>query len=78
MNYLHIFITLFSIGLFAQDSVNGIVYDNDTRLIVNIINNTNGDGKISDIEGKFVLSNVNNGSIYTFSYIGYKKKYYHF
>ena len=77
MNYLHIYITLFSIGLFAQDSVNGIVYDNETRqpiLGVNIINNTNGDGQISDNEGKFVLSNVNNGGIYTFSYIGYKSK----
>ena len=77
MNYLHIYITLFSIGLFAQDSVNGIVYDNETRqpiLGVNIINNTNGDGQISDNEGKFVLSNVNKGGIYTFSYIGYKSK----
>ena len=77
MNYLHIYITLFSLGLFAQDSVNCIVYDNETRqpiLGVNIINNTNGDGQISDNEGKFVLSNVNKGGIYTFSYIGYKSK----
>ena len=68
---LLLFLTMFSLDLFAQVIVSGTVTDEDGNTLpgVNVFEKGSTNGTITDLDGKYRLS-VKSGSTITFSYIG--------
>lgn len=70
-------ITSCSFKLFAQEPIRGIVVEKDSNSVmpyVYVINKTNGNGAMSNLEGKFfILANANDTLIC--SYVGYAKQF---
>jgi len=62
-----------SIGIFAQQSVSGLITDNSGNALpgVNVIIKGTNVGVSSDFDGNFQI-NADNGQILVFSYIGYQ------
>ena len=68
-----LFLLFLSIGIFAQQSVSGLITDNSGNALpgVNVIIKGTNVGVSSDFDGNFQI-NADNGQILVFSYIGYK------
>ena len=79
MNYsLKILVfTLFSVFTYAQESIRGIVVEKDSNTVmpyVYIINKTNGNGAMSNLEGKFFLIAEMKDTLIC-SYVGYARQF---
>ena len=68
-----LFLLFLSIGIFAQQSVSGLVTDNSGNALpgVNVVIKGTNVGVSSDFDGNYQI-NANNGQILVFSYIGYE------
>jgi iron complex outermembrane receptor protein len=68
-----LFLLFLSIGIFAQQSVSGLITDNSGNALpgVNVIIKGTNVGVSSDFDGNFQI-NADNGQILVFSYIGYQ------
>ncbi|TYP72216.1 SusC/RagA family TonB-linked outer membrane protein [Aquimarina intermedia] len=70
-----IFFWLIPLSFFAQSTVSGVVSDagNGQPIPgVNIIVKGTSNGTTSDFDGRYSITNVNQGDILTFSYVGFK------
>jgi hypothetical protein len=78
VNYRYvIFLLLVSCGLNAQQVIKGTVVEKDSSTImpfVYIINKSNGNGTMSDNDGKFTISTSQNDTLVC-SYVGYARTY---
>ena len=68
-----LFLLFLSIGIFAQQSVSGLITDNSGNALpgVNVIIKGTNVGVSSDFDGNYQI-NADNGQILVFSYIGYE------
>jgi len=68
-----LFLLFLSIGIFAQQSVSGLVTDNSGNALpgVNVVIKGTNVGVSSDFDGNYQI-NANNGQILVFSYVGYE------
>ena len=71
-NYLIVFLTfLFTLQAFSQQLTGTVKVDGEPIPGVNIINNTTGNGALTDFDGNFSINNVSEGDEIEFSYIGF-------
>ncbi|MEP3386588.1 MAG: carboxypeptidase-like regulatory domain-containing protein, partial [Reichenbachiella sp.] len=71
------FMMLFSMTSFGQNSVTGVVTsgeDNQGLPGVNILVKGSTNGTVTDIDGTYTISNVQQGESLIFSFIGYKSQ----
>ena len=68
-----LFLLFLSIGIFAQQSVSGLITDNSGNALpgVNVIIKGTNVGVSSDFDGNYQI-NADDGQILVFSYIGYE------
>ncbi|WP_417885911.1 SusC/RagA family TonB-linked outer membrane protein [Zunongwangia sp.] len=75
---LLILFCMLSLGIHAQTfSVSGIVSDNETQMPlpgVNVFVKGTTNGATTDFDGNYTISDVGNGDILVFSYVGFAKK----
>ena len=63
------------LGLIAQSNVNGSITEEASGMGIsgiNVIVKGTSNGAISDFDGNYTLSNVNDNDVIIYSYIGYK------
>ena len=71
-NYLIVFFTfLFTLQAFGQQLTGTVEVDGEPIPGVNIINNTTGNGTLTDFDGNFSIDNISEGDEIEFSYIGF-------
>ena len=71
-NYLIVFFTfLFTLQTFGQQLTGTVEVDGEPIPGVNIINNTTGNGTLTDFDGNFSIDNISEGDEIEFSYIGF-------
>ena len=71
-NYLMVFFTfLFTLQAFSQQLTGTVEVDGEPIPGVNIINNSTGNGTLSDFDGNFSIDNLSEGDEIEFSYIGF-------
>lgn len=62
-----------SLGTFAQKVVKGVVKDDAGEPLIGVtVSAGDNKGGVTDIDGRFMLSNVSSNTILNFSYLGYK------
>ena len=74
-NKLLLFLLLLPFGALAQGTVSGTVLDRASGQSlpgVNVVVEGTTNGTSTDFDGKFQLSNVSNGAVIVFSYVGFK------
>lgn len=61
-----------SLGTFAQKVVKGVVKDDAGEPLIGVtVSAGDNKGGVTDIDGRFMLSNVSSNTILNFSYLGY-------
>jgi iron complex outermembrane receptor protein len=74
-NKLLLLVLLFPLSILAQSTLTGTVMDkvsNQPLPGVNVVVQGTQNGTSTDIDGKFILSNIQKGAVVEFSYIGFK------
>lgn len=71
--FMALFLSLFVFAVFAQKTVTGTVKDVTGEPLIGVtVQLANGQGVVSDIDGRFSIANVKAGDKLTFSYVGCK------
>lgn len=72
---LALLLSMLCMGSFAQKTIQGTVKDNTGEPLIGVsIVSGNSGGTVTDLNGDFTLTNINDGAILKFSYVGYKKQ----
>lgn len=72
---LTLLLSMLCMASFAQKTIQGTVKDNTGEPLIGVsIVSGNTGGTVTDLNGDFTLTNVNDGAILKFSYVGYKKQ----
>ncbi|WP_025884242.1 SusC/RagA family TonB-linked outer membrane protein [Segatella paludivivens] len=72
---LALLLSMLCMASFAQKTIQGTVKDNTGEPLIGVsIVSGNTGGTVTDLNGDFTLTNVNDGTILKFSYVGYKKQ----
>ena len=75
--YMICFLSMLAVPSFAQSTITGIVKDDTGEPVIGasvVVKGNKSVGTVTDLDGKYILNNVDKGTTLVFSYIGYMNK----
>lgn len=75
--YMICFLSMLAVPSLAQSTITGIVKDDTGEPVIGasvVVKGNKSVGTVTDLDGKYILNNVDKGTTLVFSYIGYMNK----